>query len=516
MSISKPDPKENEMITVALCRDSHGGGDRTIDLLAASPLVSRILVVYDGNPRPAWPKCQVIRGDTLVSGWILEAILKKVRTRYFLVITGERAIDISSRALERLVDVIETTGAGMLYSDYEETTPDGVRRERPVNDYQLGSIRDDFHFGPVQFFSTLAVRRALADSGPLAVTKYAALYDLRLKLSLTVPIVHLPERLYGAYVSPEMNKKGKEQAENKGSHKGQNEEMHFAYVDPRNLAYQQEMEMVVSEHLRRLGAWLPPSFGRLPADRTAYPVAASVVIPVRNRAETIADAVRSALAQEADFSFNVLVVDNHSTDGTASIVSELTKHYPQVRLLVPERRDLGIGGCWNEAVYSPHCGKYAVQLDSDDLYGGPESLQRLVDVLRGGAYGAVIGSYTLVDGKGAEIPPGLVDHREWTDENGRNNALRVNGFGAPRSFRTDILRRSGGFPNVSYGEDYAVCLRISRDYRIGRIYDSLYLCRRWEGNTDAALSIERINGNDAYKDRLRSLEIMARQKIKER
>jgi len=485
------------MITVALCRDVYGGADQTIELLVSSPLISKILVVHDGNPLPAWPKCQGVRGDTLASGWILEAILKKAHTRYLLMITGETAIDISRRALERLVDVIGTTGAGMLYSDYEETTSDGARKERPVNDYQLGSIRDDFHFGPVQLFSTLAVRQALADSGPLPVVKYGALYDLRLKLSLTVPIVHLPERLYQSSVVPE---------------KGEGEK-HFAYVDPRNLAYQQEMEMVASEHLRRLGAWLPPALRRLPAERTVYPVAASVVIPVRNREKTIADAVRSALIQEADFAFNVLVVDNHSTDGTTSIVSELTKRYPQVRLLVPERRDLGIGGCWNEAVYSPYCGKYAVQLDSDDLYGGPESLQRLVNVLRGGRYAAVIGSYTLVDGRGSEIPPGLVDHREWTDENGRNNALRVNGFGAPRAFRTDILRRSGGFPNVSYGEDYAVCLRISRDYRIGRIYDSLYLCRRWEGNTDAALSVERTNGNDAYKDRLRTLEIMARQKM---
>jgi glycosyltransferase involved in cell wall biosynthesis len=385
----------------------------------------------------------------------------------------------------------------MLYSDYDETLPDGARRERPVNDYQLGSIRDDFHFGPVQLFSTLAVRQALADSGPLPVVKYAALYDLRLKLSLRAPIVRLPERLYGSSVIP---------AKGKG-------EKHFAYVDHRNLAYEREMEMVAVDHLRRLGVWLPPSFRTLPAAGESYPVVASVIIPVRNRERTIAAAVHSALAQQTDFAFNVLVVDNHSTDATGSIVSELAHNYPPVQLLVPERRDLGIGGCWNEAVYASHCGKYAVQLDSDDLYGGPQTLQQLIAMLGEGHFAAVIGSYTLVDGQGAEISPGLVDHREWTDENGRNNALRVNGFGAPRAFRTDILRRAGGFPNVSYGEDYAVCLRISRYYRIGRIYDSLYLCRRWEGNTDAALSLERINGNDAYKDRLRSLEIMARQKM---
>ena len=501
------------MITVALCRDAYGGADQTIDLLAASPLVSRILVVQDGNYLSASPKCQVILGDKLASGWILDAVLKKVRTRYLLMITEKTAIDFGQRSLERLADVMGTTGAGMLYSDYEETAPDGARKERPVNDYQLGSIRDDFHFGPVQFFSTIAVRQALSDSGSLPVVKYAALYDMRLKLSLTAAIVHLPERLYCIPVYPETDKKGKQQGENKDSDKSPQEESHFAYVDPQNLAYQQEMEMVVSEHLRRLGALLPPSFRRLPANRAVYPVAASVIIPVRNRGKTIADAVCSALAQETDFAFNVLVVDNHSSDGTTSIVSELTKRCPQVRLLVPERWDLGIGGCWNEAIYSPQCGKFAVQLDSDDIYGGPESLQRMVDALVVGRYAAVIGSYTLVDGKGSEIPPGLVDHREWTDENGRNNALRVNGFGAPRAFRTDIVRHSGGFPNVSYGEDYAVCLRISRDYRIGRIFDSLYLCRRWEGNTDAALSTERANGNDAYKDRLRSLEIMARQQM---
>jgi len=502
------------MITVALCRDVYGGADQTIELLAASPLVSRILVVQNGNSLSVSPKCQVIRGDTLASGWILETVLKKVRTGHLLMITGGTAIEFGRRALERLIEVSGTTGAGMLYSDYEETTPDGARKERPVNDYQLGSIRDDFHFGPVQLFSIHAVRQALVRYGPLPEVKYAALYDLRLKLSLTAPIVHLPERLYGACVQGETGTGGMKKRENGNSDKSPQRESHFAYVDPRNLAYQQEMEMVVSEHLRRLGAWLPPVFRRLPAEQEVHSVTASVVIPVRNRAKTITDAVRSALAQETEFSFNVLVVDNHSTDGTTSIVSELAKNYHRVRRLIPDRSDLGIGGCWNEAVYSPLCGKYAVQLDSDDLYGGPESLQRLVAVLgEGRRYAAVVGSYTLVDGKGREIPPGLVNHREWTDDNGRNNALRVNGFGAPRAFRTDILRRAGGFPNVSYGEDYAVCLKISRDYRIGRIYDSLYLCRRWEGNTDAALSIERTNGNDAYKDRLRSMEIMARQKM---
>jgi len=490
------------MITVVLDRDVGGAADRTIGMLAASPLAARIFVAGGGRALPPGRKCKRIREDSLNAGAALTELLQQVRTDYLLVIAATGAVAPGPRILERLVDVGMSTGAGMIYGDYEEETPGGEIRERPVNDCQLGSIRDDFTFGPGQFFSLRAVRRALADCGPLPPGKYAALYDLRLKVSLTAPLVHLPERLCRCAPAPDIA------AANGGG------EAHFAYVDPRNLAYQREMEQAATAHLRRLGAWLPPIWRRLPPRSAAsYPVEASIVIPVRNREKTITDAVRSALAQEADFAYNVLVVDNHSTDATPVLVAELASRDPRVELLAPARRDLGIGGCWNEAVYSPRCGRYAVQLDSDDLYGGPDSLQRLVEELRGGRCAAVIGSYTLVDERLREIPPGLIDHREWTEENGRNNALRVNGFGAPRAFRTDILRRCGGFPNVSYGEDYAVCLRISRHYRIGRIYESLYLCRRWGDNTDAALSVAQRNRNDAYKDRLRTLEIMARQRL---
>jgi glycosyltransferase involved in cell wall biosynthesis len=271
------------------------------------------------------------------------------------------------------------------------------------------------------------------------------------------------------------------------------------------------MEAVATEHLKRLGAYLPPGWTPLPLSAEPFPCEASVVIPVRNRAATVGEAVTSALNQRTDFPFNVLVVDNHSTDGTAALLEQLASRHARLRHIVPVRRDLGIGGCWQEAVCSSECGRFAVQLDSDDLYAGPLSLQRLVDALRWSDDAMVIGSYTIVDEGLKEIPPGLIDHREWTDENGRNNALRVNGLGAPRAFRTDLLRRMG-FPNVSYGEDYAVALAISRQYRIGRIYDSLYLCRRWGGNTDAALSVEQANRNDAYKDTLRTLEILARQR----
>jgi glycosyltransferase involved in cell wall biosynthesis len=241
-------------------------------------------------------------------------------------------------------------------------------------------------------------------------------------------------------------------------------------------------------------------------------VEASVVIPVRNRARTVADAVKSALAQKTDFPFNVIVVDNYSTDGTTAILADLAGRHHTLKHLIPARRELSIGGCWNEAIFSESCGRYAVQLDSDDLYSGEDVLQRLVDLLRRENCAMAIGSYTIVDGDLREIEPGLIDHREWTEENGRNNALRINGLGAPRAFNTEILRRAG-FPNVGYGEDYAAALRISREYRIGRIYDSLYLCRRWEENTDAALSIEQTNRTDAYKDRLRTIEIRARRRM---
>jgi glycosyltransferase involved in cell wall biosynthesis len=284
----------------------------------------------------------------------------------------------------------------------------------------------------------------------------------------------------------------------------------FDYVDPRNRDYQIEMEAIATAHLKRIGAYLEPRFTPFDpaAVRHAFPNEASVVIPVRNRERTIAEAVRSALGQKTDFAFNVLVVDNHSTDRTGEQLRGIRD--PRVAVIVPERRDLGIGGCWNVAVSSPLCGRYAVQLDSDDLYATDDALTRIVDTLRAGPYAMAIGSYSLVDFQLAPIPPGLIDHREWTRENGRNNALRINGLGAPRAFATSVARRFG-FPNVSYGEDYAMALRIGRDYDIGSIYDSIYLCRRWEGNTDSALPLETANRYDFYKDWIRTNEIRARQ-----
>jgi len=288
---------------------------------------------------------------------------------------------------------------------------------------------------------------------------------------------------------------------------------HFAYVDPRNQALQREMETVFTDHLKRINAYLPPDrLKTMEEPAEPFPVRASVIIPVKNRRKTIADALQSALSQETDFTFNILVVDNHSTDGTTEVIADMAGRNPAIRHIIPRRKDLGIGGCWNAAIMDDACGRYAVQLDSDDLYENHLVLETITDIMRDGRYAMVVGSYTIVNERLEQIPPGLIDHREWTADNGHNNALRVNGLGAPRAFSTTAIRRIG-FLNVSYGEDYAAALRMSREYRIGRIYESLYLCRRWQGNTDAGLSLEAANRNDAFKDSLRTAELVERQKL---
>jgi GT2 family glycosyltransferase len=387
-------------------------------------------------------------------------------------------IEPGPHTFDRMAEVMRQTGAGLVYAD---------AAGHPRIDYQSGSIRDGFDFGPVIGVSVQAARQAGIASG----WKWGGLYDLRLRIAEKHAIVRIPEPLYSA--SP-IDERAAGQSQ-------------FDYVDPRNRDYQIEMEQIATEHLKRIGAWLPPHFEQVPAVAETFPIKASVIIPVRNRERTILDAVQSALSQSTDFAFNILAVDNHSTDRTTAILRGIGDS--RVKHIVPERRDLGIGGCWNEAIYSRECGQYAIQLDSDDLYINENVLRRIVAELEAGPYAMAAGSYTMVDFSLNEIPPGLIDHREWTRENGRNNALRVNGLGAPRAFNTSVLRRIG-FPNVSYGEDYAVALRISRHYEIGRIYDSVYLCRRWEGNSDSALPLEVANRYDWYKDWLRTVEIQAR------
>jgi Glycosyltransferases, probably involved in cell wall biogenesis len=420
-------------------------------------------------------------------------LIEKIKTKYFLMVVQAQRIELGQNALERMLGVAEQTQAGMVYADYYEIRKD-ERDEHPVNEYQLGSIRDGFDFGPLLLFSTAAVKNALKKYGRIENVEYAGLYDLRLKVAIDHRLFHIQE-----FLSTKVS-----------SDPSQNGEKQFDYVDPHNRQVQKEMEEVATKYLKYIGAYLEPKFKKVPKDNSPFPVEASVIIPVHNRLNMVADAVKSVLEQKTDFPFNCIVVDNYSTDGTTYLLRELAKGHQQVKLLIPQRTDLGIGGCWNEAIFSEYCGRYAVQLDSDDMYNGPHILQKIVDEFHRHNYAMVIGSYKLVNMKLEELPPGIIDHREWTPANGRNNALRINGLGAPRAFNTALLREAGGFPNVSYGEDYAIALRLSRQYQIGRIYEPLYLCRRWEGNSDSALPIEKVNQHDEYKDNVRTMEILAR------
>ena len=429
------------------------------------------------------------------------AFFKKLSSGYLLIADETFDIFCDELSLRRMLGTARDTGAGLIYSDFFETGGKDLR-PHPLNDYQAGSIRDDFNFGPFFILSLQSVSTAIRKYGPPPNDASTVLYDLRLKISIDSPILHIPEYVYTAAIRKIKPAKSS----------GIKPEAHFAYVARENALRQKKLEKTATRHLELIGAHLTPRTRTTDRPAEDFQWKASIVIPVFNRRRTIADALKSALGQETDFAFNILVVDNHSTDGTTDILKKFTAKHPHIQHMLPSRHDLGIGGCWNEAIQSPACGRYAVQLDSDDLYSSPQTLQKIVDTLRKGPYAMVVGSYTLVNEKLQPVPPGLIDHREWTQQNGHNNLLRINGMGAPRAFDTAILRRIG-FPNVSYGEDYAVALRLTREYKIGRIFESLYLCRRWKDNTDAALSIERQNRNDFYKDRLRTFEIKARQQL---
>lgn len=487
-------------VTAVLSFLSQSDLEGTIQPLIQSPLIEKVIVLHEGIVKSPWPKCEGVSAESLTAGEILNNLIENSRTDFLLIINQAQKIQIPPGTLQRFIDVAEATDAGMIYCDYLENI-NGILTEHPLNSYQSGSIRDGFDFGYLVLFSIPVVERVLKKYGPIPDVKYAGLYDLRLKVAIDHQLFHIREFLYTKVVS----------ANETGNNVSSDESL-FDYVDHRNKAEQKEMEEVATQYLQNIDAYLAPHFQKVPVSGYRFPVEASVVIPVRNRVKTITDAVQSALSQQTDFMFNVIVVDNHSTDGTTSILADMAGQYPTVKHIIPSRLDLSIGGCWNKAVISEFCGRYAVQLDSDDLYSSPETLQKIITMFRNGDFAMVIGAYTLVDKSLEKIPPGLIDHREWTDDNGRNNALRINGLGAPRAFDTGLLRKIG-FPNVGYGEDYAVALRLSREFRIGRIYESLYLCRRWEGNTDTALSVDKSNRNDAYKDSLRTIEIMARQKL---
>jgi hypothetical protein len=431
--------------------------------------------------------------DSLYSSGLIRRIIAGSRSDYLLFILPGEKLHWNVRAFERLIHTASDTAAGLVFSDYRDQENSGLS-DHPLIDYQAGSIRDNFDFGGAFLVSRSAAQQAIANAD--SQLEWGALYDLRLRISESAPIIHLPEYLY-TKVKSDLRASG---------------ERVFDYVDPSKRAYQLEMEKVATEHLRRIGALITRSSREVSYDDSAYPVALSVVIPVRNRIRTIGDAIRSALAQETTFEFNVIVVDNHSTDGTSDAIREIASSNPRVVHLVPGPTNLGIGGCWNEAVFSSACGRYCMQLDSDDIYSGTDVLARIEAKFRESRYAMVIGSYKTVDFDLNELPPGLVDHREWTPDNGRNNALRINGLGAPRAFDVTVLRDIA-FPDVSYGEDYAVALRVSREYQIGRIYEPLYLARRWGGNSDSALPLATMNRYDHYKDWIRTNELRARQRL---
>lgn len=425
---------------------------------------------------------------------ILQEIAAGISGPYVLLYTGFSELQLYPQAIERLIQVADMSRADLIYSDYCQIK-DGTMHPHPTLEYQAGSLRDDFDFGTLVLYRTTAFQNAVAAMD--TSYRHAALYDLRLKIARHGQLLHIPEFLY-AVTETDNRTSGEKQ---------------FDYVDPRNREVQREMEKACTRYLKDTGAWLPPECLAVDFRASRFDTEATVVIPVKNRAHTIADAVTSALGQKSDFPFNIIVVDNHSEDGTTDILHRLAQENTNLIHHIPTRTDLGIGGCWNEAILHPQCGKFAMQLDSDDLYNSPDVLAAIVAAFYEQDCAMVIGSYQMVNFKLEEIPPGIIDHREWTDGNGRNNALRINGLGAPRAFYTPVIRELS-FPNVSYGEDYAVALAISRHYRIGRIYTPLYLCRRWEGNSDAALDIRKLNEYNFYKDKIRTLEIMARRAMK--
>jgi len=380
----------------------------------------------------------------------------------------------------------------LVYSDYFEIK-DGVRSNYPVIDYQEGSLRDDFNFGSVLFYNAANLKKAVAET--TENYQFAGLYNLRLKVSQQAELVHMNEYLY-AEVEIDTRKSGEKQ---------------FDYVDPKNRAVQIEMEAACTDHLKAICGYLAPQFKEIAFDESNFPVEASVIIPIRNRVKTVEDAIKSVLMQKTNFDFNLIIVDNFSTDGTSELIQKYAKVDSRVIHITPNRNDLGIGGCWNEGVHSEQCGKFAVQLDSDDVYQTENTLQIIVDAFYAQNCAMVIGSYTMTNFAMETIAPGLIDHKEWTPENGRNNALRINGLGAPRAFYTPVLRDIK-VPNTSYGEDYALGLRISREYQIGRVYESVYLCRRWDENSDASLDVVKMNGHNLYKDKIRTVELKARKR----
>ena len=464
----------------------------SLNSLRTSKLIEEVYLVA-GEDTEVPKSSQVLISDSIVSSKTLKAIAAETDSEYILILLTPDEITFGRFALNRFYEVAELTGAGLLYSDFY-TLENNNLSANPLIDYQPGSIRDDFDLGNVVVIRKSALEQFVSGSEPDLI--HAGFYNLRLFISRNYDILRIPEFLYTIKTAAD----------------GQGDKKQFDYLNPHNRIPQVEMEEAATNHLKLIDAYLEPVFSGVNLTDRDFAYTASVIIPVKNREKTISEAVNSAINQETNFPFNVIVVDNHSTDGTTEIVKELCSQHSRIIHIIPQSHSLNIGGCWNEAVFNEHCGKYAVQLDSDDLYADQHALQKIINVFNEEKCAMVIGSYKLTDFEKREIPPGIIDHKEWTRANGRNNALRINGLGAPRAFYTPVLRENK-FPDVSYGEDYAVALAISRKYEISRIYDPVYICRRWEGNSDSRLTADKKNIFNFYKDSIRTYEIKARQKF---
>lgn len=464
----------------------------TINALREERCVGEIILLVSDQTAVPQLGYRTIVTNNLESSRTMKFVSLMAQNDYIMYCPHNVPFRFTQYGVERLNQVATITQAGIIYADYYEVI-DGVKRAHPTIDYQLGSLRDNFDFGSVILINRKAFQLEVNNNKENYVT--SGWYRTRLALSSKRPIFHLNELLYTV-----------EGDANKGM---------FSYVDPRNREDQIEKEMACTRHLRETGGFLEPIFKPVNFEMDYFENEASVIIPVKNRAKTISDAIQSAINQSTEFPYNIIIVDNHSTDGTSEIIDKFAQQDERIIHIIPDRDDLNIGGCWNLAVDNIHCGRFAVQLDSDDIYQTEHTLQTIVNTFYKLQCAMVIGSYTVTDFDFNPIEPGLIDHREWTPKNGRNNALRINGLGAPRAFFTPILR-SYHMPNTSYGEDYAMGLSISHDYQIGRIFNSIYLCRRWDENTDSNISVEKQNENDRYKDKLRTLALLRRHKQNKR
>ncbi len=464
--------------------------EKTISSLKQSKIINSInAFVNDENSEIK--NCNQLIVSNIFSSEAIRLIAKNSHSNYILLISKSTNINFGKFGLDRLMNIAKNTGAGIVYSNFDEEKENKILKH-PLIDYQIGSLRDDFDFGPVLLINANALKDAVNNF--TENFNSAGLYETRLAVSEKFQIIRIPEFLYTTYEDD--NRKSGEKM--------------FDYVDPKNRQNQIEMEKVVTKHLKNIDTFINSEFQKIDTENEKFVNEASVIIPVKNRSKTIGDAIKSVLNQKTNFKFNLIIVDNYSDDGTSEIIKNFAENDKRVIHIIPKRKDLQIGGCWNEGIMNENCGKFSIQLDSDDLYFDENTVQKIVDKFHEEKCAMVIGSYKLTNFNLEEIPPGIIDHKEWTPDNGKNNALRINGLGAPRAFYTPILREIK-IPNVSYGEDYAVGLEISRNYQIGRIYEPIYLCRRWEGNSDADLDIEKVNANNLYKDRIRTIEVLARQ-----